>query len=44
MQASETRLGRGRANQFGSCPKLHTKATPLSLAQDFSPRSIPMIA
>ena len=45
MQASETRLGRGRANQFGSCPKLptNTKATPLSLAQDFSSRSMLII-
>src|ERR1044071_6138628 len=45
MQASETRLGRRRANQFVSCPKLptNTKATPLSLAQDFSSRSMLII-
>src|SRR5262245_9111537 len=45
MHASDTRLGRGRANQFGSCPTLptKTKATPCSLAQALSPHRIPMI-
>src|SRR5262249_12166108 len=40
LQASDMRLGSGRANQFGSCPKLPTwtKATPLSLAHSFKER------
>jgi hypothetical protein len=39
------RVGSGRANQFGSCPKLPTwtKPTPLSLAHSFKPRSIAII-
>jgi hypothetical protein len=39
------RLGTGRANQFGSCPKLPTwtKPTSLSLAHSFKPRSMAII-
>jgi hypothetical protein len=45
MQASDTRGGSGRANQFGSWPKLPTKTNemPLSLPQAFRPRSIAII-
>jgi hypothetical protein len=45
LQASDMRVGSGRANQFGSCPKLPTwtKPTPLSLAHSFKPRSIAII-
>jgi len=45
LQASDMRLGSGRANQFGSCPKLPTwtKPTPLSLAHSFKPRSMAII-
>src|SRR5215471_13497620 len=45
LQASNMRLGSGRASQFGSCPKLPTwtKPTPLSLAHSFKPRSMAII-
>src|SRR6185437_13631714 len=38
-------VGSGRANQFGSCPKLPRwmKPTPLSLAHSFRPRSMAII-